>query len=107
MRRRLIRRHATWNPLTPPPPSAKKTVEQLARETPGPNLEDIRVPAAATPSPVSSGGQVDFAALYQHAGLPAAAFTAEQMLEMIAGLPQGIIDRYQAANGEGQPWVAG
>jgi hypothetical protein len=60
-----------------------KTVEQIVREAPGPNLDQIQVTANA-PLP---DGTLDFGAIYAQAGLPTASFTAEQTLEMIAGLP--------------------
>ena len=67
------------------PPS--RTVEQLVRDAQGPNLDEIRVsPDVAAPS-VSPGGKTDFAAIYEHAGLPIAPFTAEQMLDMLNSLP--------------------
>jgi uncharacterized coiled-coil protein SlyX len=69
-----------------------KTVEQIARDTSGPNLDAVSVPApnAAPPDapPVlMSDGALDFGALYRQANLPAAPFTAEQMLEMLTSLP--------------------
>lgn len=60
-----------------------KTVEQIVRDAPGPNLDQIQV-TANTPLP---DGSLDFGAIYAQAGLPTAAFTAEQTLEMISGLP--------------------
>jgi hypothetical protein len=64
---------------------ATKTVEQIVRDTKGPNLEEIKV-AASPPAPVPAG-EVDLAAVYRAANLPAAPFSAEQMLEMLASLP--------------------
>jgi hypothetical protein len=68
-------------------PANTKTVEQIVRDTDGPNLEDIQVSASAAAPSVAPGGQVDFGAIYQQAGLPAASFSAEQVLEMLAALP--------------------
>lgn len=74
--------------LSPPVPApVSRTVEQLVRDAQGPNLDEIRVaPDVAAPS-VAKDGKADFAAIYEHAGLPIAPFTAEQMLEMLNSLP--------------------
>jgi len=72
-----------------------RTVEQLVRDSDGPNLDEIAIPPAAvtpttdllTGSPTIEG-EVTPAAIYQLAGLPTAPFTAEQMLEMLDSLPQ-------------------
>jgi hypothetical protein len=99
-------------------PSTRKTVEEVVRGQPGPNLDEIKVPAPApapapkstvpaatvpstapapTPAPapapapiepiVGADGQVSFGAVYRMAKLPNAAFTAEQVLELLASLP--------------------
>lgn len=96
-------------------PKVRKTIADLVRESPGPNLEDVHVPvppsAAAAPPPppvvdaqrpegvhpgpvvqapgplFSEEGQVDVQAIYAKANLPASPFTAEQAYEMIQGLP--------------------
>jgi len=68
-------------------PRPARTVEQIVRETPGPNLEDIAAAEGPPPPVAAPDGTVDFAALYQQALLPAASFSAEQMLEMLASLP--------------------
>ncbi len=65
-----------------------KTVEQIVRETEGPNLDAITVAASASPPVMTADGATDFSAIYRQANLPAAPFTAEQMLEMLASLPQ-------------------
>src|SRR5438552_18975154 len=64
-----------------------KTVDQIVREADGPNLDEIQVSAASLAPSVSADGQADFTPIYQHSGLPAAPFTAEQMLEMLNSLP--------------------
>ena len=69
------------------PEAAPRTVEQLVRDTAGPNLDAIQVTASAAPLSIKPDGTTDFQAIYQHAGLPDAPFTAEQMLEMLASLP--------------------
>jgi hypothetical protein len=69
------------------PAAPAKTVDQIVRETAGPNLDEIQVSAASLAPNVSADGKVDFGPVYQHSGLPAAPFTAEQMLEMLNSLP--------------------
>jgi hypothetical protein len=64
-----------------------RTVEQIVRETPGPNLDEIGAGEGPAPSVTAPDGTVDFAALYQQALLPTASYSAEQMLEMLASLP--------------------
>lgn len=66
-----------------------KTIEQIVRETPGPNLDEIKVAAPAPiQSPVTApGGKVDFQEIYGRAGLPTAPFGAEQALEVMSSLP--------------------
>lgn len=87
-----------WNVMTadspePARPEAKpKTVEQIVREQPGPNLDEIKIPepaAAPTPSEpvIKADGSVNFNSIYQLASLPKVAFTAEQILELFASLP--------------------
>ena len=67
-------------------PVPTKTVAQIVHETEGPNLEEIKA-SPTTPLPVTPEGTADFAVIYQGAGLPAAPFTAEQMLDMLSKLP--------------------
>jgi len=62
-----------------------KTVEQIVRESEGPNLDEIK--STASTAPIAEDGVVDFAAIYQSAALPAAPFSAEQMLDMLSSLP--------------------
>jgi hypothetical protein len=69
-------------PGSPPPPT--KTVEQIVRDTDGPNLDQISVASAPPPAP---DGSINFQSIYQAANLPPAPFSAEQMLEMLASLP--------------------
>jgi hypothetical protein len=66
-----------------------RTVEEIVRAAPGPNLNEIQVPGGAS-AVTAADGSVDFAALYQQAGLPQVAFTAEQLLEMLASLPTSL-----------------
>lgn len=70
---------------TPP-----KTVEQLVRDAPGPNLDQIRAGAGASTAPASllaPDGKINFAEIYKIASLPAAPFSAEQMLDLMKSLP--------------------
>ncbi|MGV3617787.1 MAG: hypothetical protein ACO1SV_20875 [Fimbriimonas sp.] len=78
-------------PKPAPAPAPRRTVEDIVREQPGPNLDEIKV---ASPTPVAPAqpvigpdGKVNFNAIYGLAKLPAAAFTAEQVLELLASLP--------------------
>ncbi len=68
-------------------PKGTKTVEQIVRDSEGPNLEDVKVPAEAPPPVMKPDGTVDFGAIYTQAALPAVSFTAEQMLGMLGSLP--------------------
>lgn len=67
-----------------------KTVEQVVQQSPGPNLDEIKVDAGAVPPPLPGVHALDFAALYTAANLPPAPFSAEQTLEMIAKLPANL-----------------
>ena len=79
---------AVGQPPAPLAPSAPpRTVDQLVRDTEGPNLDEIHVSASAAAPQVKPDGTADFQAIYDHAALPAAPFTAEQMLDMLASLP--------------------
>jgi len=71
--------------LAGPPPA--RTVEHIVRDTAGPNLDEIQVPAEKAAAVATADGSVNFGELYQRAGLPAAPFTAEQMLDMLTSLP--------------------
>lgn len=72
------------------PGTQTKTVEQIARDTSGPNLDEIKAaPAAPTAPPIlNSDGTVNYSAIYQAAKLPSVPFTAEQVLDMVNGLPK-------------------
>ena len=84
--------------ISPPEP---RTVEQIVREQPGPNLDEISVqaspptqapapvsaPEAAKPNVVNPDNTVSFEALYSLANLPSVPFTAEQILELLASMP--------------------
>ena len=64
-----------------------RTIEQMVRESDGPNLDEIRVPQAAAPAFATSGGTADFSQIYTQANLPIVPFTAEQMRDMLNSLP--------------------
>ncbi|MBM3494031.1 MAG: hypothetical protein FJX72_06890 [Armatimonadetes bacterium] len=70
------------------PAGATKTVEQIVRDAPGPNLDQISATPEAADQPETGGdGRPGFAPIYKRAGLPDAPFSAEQMLDMMASLP--------------------
>jgi hypothetical protein len=75
----------TTNPTSKQP--APRTVEQVVRETPGPNLDEIK-PAATISGPIiDASGVVNFSSIYALANLPTSPFSAEQVLELLATLP--------------------
>jgi hypothetical protein len=79
----------TSAPVTTPAPStpAPKTVEQIVKETEGPNLDQVNaVPVENKPVFRADGG-VDFEGIFQLAGLTPVAFGAEQVLDLLAQLP--------------------
>jgi hypothetical protein len=86
-RAELDRLFADLESASPATPKAAKTVEQIVRDSSGPNLDEIEVPVTAPPPVTTPDGRVDFTAIYTQAGLPAVTYTAEQMLEMLASLP--------------------
>ncbi|RYX81273.1 hypothetical protein EON83_24815 [bacterium] len=65
---------------------AAKSVADIARETNGPNLDEVKVDGEALPA-ADSNAPLDFAAVYRAAKLPDSTFGAEQMLETLASLP--------------------
>ncbi len=69
-------------------PPAPKTVEQIVRESDGPNLDEIAAQLPSAAGALKSDGTLDFAALYQAAHLPPSPFTAEQTVDMLNSLPQ-------------------
>ena len=69
------------------PARLTKTVDQIVRETEGPNLDEIKASASSLEPVIAPDGKADFSPIYQQSGLPAAPFTAEQMLEMLSSLP--------------------
>jgi hypothetical protein len=73
----------------PSPASAvpAKTVEQIVRDSPGPNLDEIEVSHDAPPPEQDKSGKIDYSPIYRQAKLPDSQFTAEQMLDMLSSLP--------------------
>lgn len=66
-------------------PIETKTAEQITKDAPGPDLNDVKVTM-----PISTGqpgAPLQPSAIYEAAKLPPSPFTAEQMLKMLAGLP--------------------
>ena len=79
-------RPAAPRPNTDPAPT-QKTVEQIVRDSPGPNLDEIK-PAATLSGPIiDAAGAVNFSAIYSLAKLPSSPFSAEQVLELLSKLP--------------------
>ncbi len=76
--------HAGARDDTPP---AARTVEQIVRQSDGPNLDEIQVPHHAAPPTALPDGTTDFGDIYAHAGLPATPFSAEQMRDLLQSLP--------------------
>lgn len=75
-------------PATPAAPS--KTVEQVVKDSPGPNLDEIKVPEEpVTPSQplLNPDASLNTAAVYRLANLPEAPMTAEQAIEIISSFP--------------------
>lgn len=64
------------------PVAPAKTVEQIVRDAPGPNLDAINLNHDTLPS-----GALDFDAIYRSASLPQVPFSAEQVIDMMAQLP--------------------
>lgn len=78
-------------PTANAPIHATKSVEQIIRESPGPNLDEVSIPEDPKPTttlPLAPGGHFEFQAVYDRAGLTPAAFTAEQAFDVINSLPQ-------------------
>lgn len=69
-------------------PAPTKTVEQIVKDSPGPNLDEIKVPDSPQVQPMRADGTVDYRAIYDMAHVQDAPFTAEQLLELLATLPQ-------------------
>lgn len=81
-------------------PGPTKTVAEIVRDQPGPNLDEIKVPDpqvqaptdAEAPKPQATpvfgeDGSINFVSIYSLANLPSVPFTAEQILELFSSLP--------------------
>jgi hypothetical protein len=71
----------------PAPRTTTKTVEQIVRESPGPNLDEIHVPTTTPTQVIRDDGTIDFGAIYSMAQLAPSPFTAEQVLDLMATMP--------------------
>lgn len=67
-----------------------QTVEQLVRQSEGPNLDEIKVSADQTSGALLPNGNVDVQAIYAGAKLPSVSFGAEQTRELLSKLPAGL-----------------
>ncbi len=67
-----------------------QTIEQLVRQSDGPNLDEIRVSAEETSGALLPDGNVDVQAIYASAKLPSVSFGAEQTRELLGKLPAGL-----------------
>ena len=74
-------------PAAAPSPAPTRTVAQLVRDTPGPNLDEIKPTASPAAPVIDESGEVHFPSIYQLANLPASPFSAEQVLDLLAKLP--------------------
>lgn len=75
---------------TPPASGGAKTIEQIVRDSDGPNLDEIAASLPSAAGALKSDGTLDFAALYSAANLPITPFTAEQTVDMLQSLPQAL-----------------
>lgn len=71
----------------PAPPMPRKTVEEIVKETPGPNLEDIQAKPVENKPVFTPVGEVDFSAIYALAGLTPSSFGADEVLKILSELP--------------------
>jgi hypothetical protein len=77
----------TSTPIEEAPIPVTKTVEQIVEATPGPNLDQVKIPEEKVAAAMAPGGTVNFANVYSNAGLTPSTFGAEQALEVMASLP--------------------
>ncbi|BDI30947.1 hypothetical protein CCAX7_29980 [Capsulimonas corticalis] len=75
---------------TAPPPLPSRTVEQLVAQSEGPSLEAVQEAASAIPTSPGEPELLSFPEIYRQAGVPAAPFTAEQMLDMLSSMPASL-----------------
>jgi hypothetical protein len=79
----------TVDPLPDPPaPTPTRTVADVVKAAPGPNLDQIQVPPDTAKSPpVGPDGAPDFKTIFERSGVPAVSFGAEEALQVIGSLP--------------------
>ncbi len=71
-----------------PAPAQTRTVEDVVKAAPGPNLDQIQTPPDTAKSPpLLSNGMPDFKAIYASSGVPVEAFGADEALSVISSLP--------------------
>jgi len=80
---------------SPPPsvatPAPTRTVADVVKQAPGPNLDQIQTPADTAKSPpYSADGVPDFKAIYERSGVPAVPFGADEALQVISSLPSDL-----------------
>src|SRR5579872_2700804 len=76
------------SPEPAPAPAPTRTVEDVVKQAPGPNLDQIQTPADTAKSPpLTADGAPDFKAIYERSGVPAVSFGAEEALQVIGSLP--------------------
>ncbi len=72
---------------TPIPRAVPRTVEDVVREQPGPNLDEIKAAVDPAQPVIDSTGAVQYSEIYRLAALPSTPLTAEQVLEILSSLP--------------------
>lgn len=82
--REVLKKFVVFDETEPGPPAE-----------PGASSVPLADPASA-PSPASQLGDFDLADLYQQEGIPPAALTAEQALEILRTLPEGLSPEIQS-----------
>jgi len=69
-------------------PKPTRTVEDVVKAAPGPNLDQIQVPSSVVQEPpVGPDGSPNFGVIYTQAGVPLVQFGAEEALGVINSLP--------------------
>lgn len=65
-----------------------RTVEEVVRQAPGPNLDQIQTPTeTAKAPPIGADGKPDFKAIFDLSGVPTVGFGADEALQVINSLP--------------------
>lgn len=79
---------AAFDSVQTPAPTQPRTVEDVVKQAPGPNLDQIQTPPeTAKAPPFNSDGVPDFKAIYERSGVPAVPFGADEALQVINSLP--------------------